>query len=206
MTITYFGYGSLVNADTIPADTEVKPGRLRGWIREWRVCGEGEDGQGRCALTVREEPDAEIWGVLAREPRTRLLGLEKREKRYEKIEAIGAAFACEARSKPGPKGLFLFKASPEHRRWGSETHPILQSYLDCVLAGYFKIWGEVGIDHFLRTTDGWHVPVLQDRIRPHYPRSIELDLQLAGLIDEKLKSLGIDFVTVDGRQDLAQTA
>lgn len=202
MTITYFGYGSLVNADTIPVDAELTPGRLRGWVREWRVCGIGEDRQGRCALTVRRQKETEIWGVLAREPRTRLHDLEKREKRYEKVEAIGTAFVCEEKSSSGPENLFMFKASPEHLRWGSETHPILQSYLDCVLAGYFRIWGENGIDHFLTTTEGWHVPVLQDRERPHYPRNIKLDRQTSELIDDKLKRLGVDFITNDKMQRL----
>lgn len=193
MTITYFGYGSLVNVDTVPANTRVTPGKLHGWMREWRVCGTGSDGQGRCALTVRENKGSEIWGVLATEPRARLGELEQREKRYRKVERIGSAFRCEARGSQGPDGLFLFKASPEHHRWGSETHPILQSYLDCVLAGFFQVWGEQGIDHFLETTDGWHVPVLKDRSRPHYPRRIELTSDLADLIDGKLSDFGITY-------------
>jgi len=198
MTITYFGYGSLVNIDTIPAATEIIPGRLQGWVREWKVCGEGEDGQGRCALSVREKEGAEIRGVMAREPRTGLQDLELREKRYFKVEAVGTFFRCEAEKKPGPEELFLFRATPEHHRWGTDTHPILQSYLDCVLAGYFRIWGEEGIDHFLETTDGWHVPVLKDRNRPHYPRKIVLGPELAGLIDEKLASLGVGYLTLRG--------
>lgn len=194
MTITYFGYGSLVNIDTIPANAEVTPGKLSGWLREWRVCGQGEDGQGRCALTVRQEDGAEIWGVMAREPRTQLADLERREQRYVKVEAVGVSFRCEALQQPGPEDLFLFQASPEHLRWGCDRHPILQSYLDCVLAGFFRTWGEAGIDHFLDTTDGWHVPVLRDRARPHYPRRVMLDLELAELIDEKLREHGVSYL------------
>lgn len=194
MTITYFGYGSLVNIDTIPADAEITPGKLSGWVREWKVCGEGADGQGRCALTVREAEGSEIWGVMAREPLTRLAELEEREKRYLKVDSVGAAFRCDAEKLPGPADLFLFKAAPEHNRWGTDSHPILQSYLDCVLAGYFRIWGEAGIDHFLDTTDGWHVPVLKDRDRPHYPRPVTLDRELAEAIDAKLKAVGINYL------------
>jgi len=194
MTITYFGYGSLVNIDTISAGAEVTPGKLSGWLREWRVCGRGEDGQGRCALSVREAPGAEIWGVMAREPRTRLPDLERREKRYVKVESIGVAFRCEAQQQQGPEDLFLFKAAPEHRRWGCETNPILQSYLDCVLAGYYRTWGEIGINHFLDTTEGWHVPVLQDRHQPHYPRPVSLAPDLADLVDNKLKGHGISIM------------
>lgn len=198
MTITYFGYGSLVNIDTIPADAEITPGRLSGWVREWKVCGEGADGQGRCALTVREAEGSEIWGVMAREPLTRLAELEEREKRYLKVVSVGAAFRCEAAQRPGPQDLFLFRAAPEHNRWGTDTYPILQSYLDCVLAGYFRIWGEAGINHFLVTTDGWHVPVLKDREQPRYPRAVALNPELADLIDAKLRDHGIGYLPIAG--------
>lgn len=194
MTITYFGYGSLVNVDTIAADAEVTPGTLFGWRREWKVRGEGPDGQGRCALTVREVAGSAIRGVMAREPRARLGELERREARYRKVEAVGNAFRCEALQQQGPEDLFLFKAVPGHCRWGSASHPILQSYLDCVLAGFFRIWGAAGIDHFLETTDGWHVPILTDRERPHYPRRVTLEPKLAGLIDDRLEALGVSYI------------
>lgn len=194
MTITYFGYGSLVNALTVPPDTAITPGRLSGWVREWKVCG-GETGQGRCALTVRRDGKTEILGVMARESRDRLEALEARERRYEKVAAVGAAFRCEAENRPGPGDLFLFRAAPEFNHWGTATHPILQSYLDCVLAGFFDIWGEPGIDHFLATTEGWHVPVLADRDNARYPRSIPLNAELADLIDGKLKTLGVAYLS-----------
>lgn len=194
MTITYFGYGSLVNAATIPAAAEMTPGTLRGWVREWRVCGEGEDGQGRCALSIRPEPGAEICGVMVREPKARLAALEQREQRYQKIEGQGPAFSCDAQRAPGPEDLFVFAAAPEHRRWGSATHPILQTYLDCVLAGFDRLWGEAGIAHFLDTTDGWHVPILRDRAAPRYPRAVQLDEATRGRIDRALAGRDLVFV------------
>lgn len=194
MTITYFGYGSLVNLDTIPPDAIATPGVLKGWVREWRVCGMGEDGQGRCALSVREDPENEIRGVMVREPRSRLKDLEKREKRYRKVEAIGSSFRCDAEQKNGPGDLFVFVAAPEHYGWGTESHPILQSYLDCVLAGFYRFWGEEGVEHFLETTDGWHVPVLQDRHIPAYPRAVTLPAEIRVFIDDATARHGLDFM------------
>lgn len=194
MTLTYFGYGSLVNADTVPENAELVPGRLSGWIREWRVCGKWENGQGRCALSVRRHAGSEIWGVMTREAKARLNDLEKRESRYEKVGAISSAFRCDAEQKQGPEDLFLFRASAEHERWGCEQHPILQSYLDCVLAGFDRIWGPAGIDHFLNTTDGWHVPVLQDRNKPHYPRAIRLEREVRRRIDERLEAMELTVI------------
>lgn len=199
MTITYFGYGSLVNADTIPADARVTPGRLTGWVREWRVCGMGGDGQGRCALSVREEPGSEIRGVMVREPRSRLMELEKREKRYRKVEAVGDAFRCDEEQAKGPGDLFVFVGTEEHKHWGTETHPILQSYLDCVLAGFFSLWGEEGIEHFLDTTDGWHVPVLRDRQNPAYPRAIVLPDHLRQKIDAATAARNLTYIDAPRR-------
>ena len=194
MKITYFGYGSLVNAHTVPDNAELTPGRLKGWVREWRVCNVWESGQGRCALSVRADEHSEIWGVMTRESLGRMAALEKRETSYEQIGGIAAAFRCEAEQKTGPEGLFLFQASPDYRRWGCEVHPILHSYLDCVLAGYHQIWGETGIDHFLETTDGWHVPVLDDREKPLYPRAVQLDQDVERLIDRKLEPLELKVI------------
>ncbi len=197
MTITYFGYGSLVNSATIPPETQITPGTLHGWVREWRVCGADPAGKGRCALTVREAPGTDILGVMAQEPFSRLDELEARERRYEKVSAIGGAFRCDAENRPGPVSLFLFRAAPEFYRWGNARHPILQSYLDCVLVGFYRIWGEVGIDHFLATTRGWHVPILRDREAALYPRSVKLQPETARLIDDKLQEIGVGYVEPD---------
>ena len=194
MTITYFGYGSLVNLDTLPPKADATPGRLKGWVREWRVCGEGSDGQGRCALSIREDPGKEIWGVMVREPRTRLEELERREKRYRKVGSLGVSFRCDLAQDEGPGDLFVFVAAPGHYRWGTETHPILQSYLDCVLAGFYRLWGKDGIEHFLETTEGWHVPILRDRHAPVYPRAVMLDEQVRDAIDMATASLGLNFI------------
>lgn len=131
---------------------------------------------------------------MTREQQTRLQALEQRESRYEKIGQIGAAFRCDAEKRPGPDDLFLFKATPENERWGCEQHPILQSYLDCVLAGFQQTWGAEGIDHFLETTDGWHVPVLKDRSAPLYPRAVKIDPNVLDLIDAKLAALNLTYL------------
>lgn len=196
MTISYFGYGSLVNAETLPEGTDLSPGRLDGWIREWRVCGKDAEGRGRCALSVRRSEGVYIRGVLATECKSGFADLALREKRYDKIDGIGSSFRCDEQGAEGPEDMFLFAASPPHRAWGDETHPILQSYLDCVLKGFFDLWGEEGIGHFLETTEGWEAPVLSDRHAPVYSRAVVLDPDLRALIDERLHAHGIAYLTV----------
>ncbi len=194
--ITYFGYGSLVNLNTIPVNAKASLGELDGWIREWRAAPEDGVERGTCALTVTPREGVSIRGAMLREPAWRLAELEKRERRYDKFDGIGSAFRSSA-AHEAPQGLdraFLFKAKASHYRWGDAQCPILQTYLDCVLAGFHSHWGEEGVRHFFETTDGWHVPVLQDRRRPLYPRAVELSPELARYFDECLKNIGGDLL------------
>ncbi len=193
MKIAYFGYGSLVNKATLSRESRSTPGELRGWIREWRVKGAAGDGNGACALTVRPAYGVSIKGVLVNEPATGLAALDLRERRYNRIDGIGADFLAEVEGASGQGDAFLYRAKESHYGWGDEEHPILQSYIDCVLAGYFSYWGIAGIDHFLQTTEGWHAPILADRANPRYPRAISLGLELSGIIDDALRGLGVSY-------------
>jgi len=191
MTITYFGYGSLVNVETLAEGATAVPGTLAGWVREWRIWGTNQIGRGVCTLSVGQETGSEIRGVLVREPKEGLSALERREHKYHAVHGIGERFSHENDGRSGPEDMFLFKSKPEHYGWGDDDHPILQSYIDCVLAGFHAHWGEEGVRHFLETTRGWHVPVLFDRDNPIYPRAIELEHSLRELIDDLLADLKI---------------
>ncbi|MBA5779362.1 gamma-glutamylcyclotransferase [Stappia sp. F7233] len=198
MLISYFGYGSLVNRATLASDVVALPGRLEGWRREWRVVGRPAEadgaGRGACALTVRPEPGCAIRGVLLSEATAGLAALDKREARYDRIDGISHQFRPDDGTAGVPEAVFLYRAKAEHYRWGDEDHPILQSYLDCVLAGFHEIWGEAGVDHFLETTDGWHAPILADRHAPIYARAVTLEPDLTGLFDERLAALDLRWV------------
>lgn len=194
MTISYFGYGSLVNTNTLPEHTRVTPGTLSGWVRQWSISGRETTGHGVCSLCVIPQSGTEIRGVLANEPRSGLPRLEQREHMYDKVDGIGAGFRCDAQGQPGPQDMFLFQAKEQHYGWGDEQNPILQSYVDCVIAGFHAFWGEDGARHFVETTEGWHVPVLSDRERPRYPRAVSLDKPLLDLIDDLLSDARVTYL------------
>lgn len=187
--ISYFGYGSLVNCDTRAAGSVAVRGRLRGWVREWRIAGTPGQ-QGVCSLTVRPQEGTEIFGLMVREHRDGLPALDTREWRYDRLDLGAGAFLAD----PGQgahDGLgFVYRAKPEHYRWGSDEHPILQSYVDCVLAGFHRHWGEAGVRHFIETTDGWHVPILNDRDNPRYPRAVRISNDMQALFDDALAEAG----------------
>ncbi|GGB42562.1 gamma-glutamylcyclotransferase [Roseibium aquae] len=194
MAITFFGYGSLVNAATLGRDVELVPGRLSGWVRAWRVCGTSSAGRGVCVLTVHRRAGAQIEGALARQPADRLPALLQREHKYDPIPGIGAAFRADGTGEPGPEDSFLFQVKDRYARWGDADHPIYQSYLDCVLAGYFGTFGWDGVRRFLETTEGWHVPVLPDRENPLYARAVTLTAELREGIDDVLAEHGVRYL------------
>lgn len=199
MLISYFGYGSLVNRATLAAGATAVPGSLAGWRREWRVAGRpsagaGGTGRGACALTVRPDPGSAIRGVLVSEPLAGLAALDRREARYDRVDGISRHFRPDEEGAAIPGDVFLYRAKAEHYRWGDVEFPILQSYLDCVLAGFHEVWGKAGVDHFLDTTDGWHAPILADRRAPNYPRAVRLPDDLAGYFDRRLAALGVRWI------------
>ena len=190
--IFYFGYGSLVNGDTRAPGGIAVAGRLSGWVREWRIAGPTAYG-GVCSLTVRPEPGAEVAGVMVREHRDGLAALDEREWRYERCDLADGAFRPDADATL-PTAGFVYTARAEHYRWGDEDHPILQSYVDCVLAGFLKLWGEAGVRDFVETTRGWHVPIRADRKAPLYPRAVRTDDEALSFFDDVLREAGARWI------------
>lgn len=195
MTITYFGYGSLVNVNTLSAEAKAQPGTLSGWVREWRIISHDKNGAGVCSLTVSRSDEHAIRGVSVTEPASGLAKLDKRENGYDRISGVGSSFAHEGDDASGVEDLFLYQSRAENYVWGCERNPILQSYVDCVLAGFHAFWGEEGVDHFIETTRGWdQVPVLADRANPSYPRAVKLEQALYDMFDAKLKAAGSCYI------------
>ncbi|WP_186389360.1 gamma-glutamylcyclotransferase [Stappia sp. TSB10P1A] len=199
MTITYFGYGSLVNTRTLGPQARAEAGTLAGWRREWRAWWRpvgAENLPKVCTLTVRRAEDTTIRGVMVSEPAERLAELDARERRYRRIDGIGPSFRRDGDGASGAAGAFLYEADSEIRRPGDDDHPILQSYVDCVLAGFHAFWGEEGVRHFIETTDGWDAPMLADRAAPRYPRAQQIEPDLLGLFDRLLAQTGLRRIAV----------
>lgn len=198
MQITYFGYGSLVNTRTLGPQASAVAGTLDGWRREWRAWWRADgsaERPGNCTLTVRRDPQSAIQGVMVSEPAERLAVLDAREKRYVRVtDGIAGAFRCDPRGKPASEGAFLYEADAEIRHWGDDDHPILQSYVDCVMAGFHAFWGDEGVRRFIATTDGWHAPMLADRTAPRYPRALEIDADLLAFFDDLLAEQGVRYI------------
>jgi len=185
---SYFVYGSLVNPRARHKPLAAVPAVLRGWVRQWKHCIDSSSGK-VCALTAGKKPGAEILGVVLMDDQADLGALDAREVGYRRIEVpVSIKNLVNGYEE---KECFFYVSSPECYRSGNEEYPIWRSYLDCVLAGYWDLGGTVAVEEFCRSTEGWEVPILDDRCSPLYPRSIGLEKYQQAAIDDILAARGI---------------
>ena len=186
---TCFGYGSLVNRDTLPGDAKSARVRVSGWRRAWRHSSLSSTVR-RCTLTVIPDPDCTIFGTIVAQPLVQAETLQKREAQYGKIDLAPAAIEwVDERPDHWPEP-FIHVGEAEHARPGDHDHPVLLSYLDTVVSGFLLTFGNDGPRHFMDTTADWHVPVLNDRRDPLYPRAPRLTTEETALVDDLLAEAG----------------
>lgn len=189
---TCFGYGSLVNRRTLPAESVFRPARLAGWRRAWRLAGDSTFGK-RCTLTVVPDAGASILGVMVSQPVRHRDTMSKREAHYDPV-TLGAN-DVEWLGDPDPEDetdwadAFVHVGKPEFMKPGDADHPVMLSYVDVVIAGFREQFGDDGAAHFIETTLDWHVPVLDDRRAPRYPRVVPVSDADRRFVDQILAQI-----------------
>lgn len=173
----FFGYGSLVNRAT-HSFVEAHPARLTGWQRVWRHTGLRDVAY----LTVVPMPGAMIDGLIAPVPHDDWEALDAREAAYDRVPAAHQI----AHPLPEAPQIAVY-AIPEGKHGApSQTGPLLLSYIDVVVQGYLREFGEAGAERFFATTAGWDAPVKADREDPIYPRHQRLSPTERDFVDHHL--------------------
>jgi len=176
----FFGYGSLVNRATHDYP-QAAPARLSGWRRVWR--------QTRLrpfAFLSVEPAEAEIDGLVAAVPGNDWAALDLREAAY-----LRHGLAAQA-LRPAPAwvgSIEIYAVDPAHHI-ADAAHPIPLSYLDVVVQGFLREFGEAGAADFFATTVGW-TAIHDDRAAPLYNRHQVLTERERCLVDDLLEELGI---------------
>ncbi|WP_048648742.1 hypothetical protein [Nitratireductor soli] len=190
--VAYFGYGSLVNRAT--HRTEIigaVPARLMGWRRQWV---RRDDETERALLSVRCDADAFIDGLLIVDRVENLPSVDLREAHYARVALDpGAVKAAEALPVNCPIHVYQAKRSVEPIRL-----QIIQSYLDAVLQGFLREFGEEGAARFIAETDGFDAAILADRAAPQYPRAVALEPSEQAFLDALLAQCGLRIVPAAG--------
>lgn len=183
----YFGYGSLVNRQTRPNDEAFQPVSVLNWQRAWAHRVEQPGGnvhqpapeKGFTVLTVAYCKAGRLDGVQVSIDESEVAQLDAREAGYERQIT---------RSDLSTDPVAIYVSRPEHVAMADADYPLLQSYTDCVLAGYLEVFGWAGVDRFIGGTQGWSAPIFPDRDHPIYPRAISLTADITAAFDERIEA------------------
>lgn len=175
MTPWFFGYGSLVNRAT-HTYPQAQQARLQGWRRVWVRTALRDV----VFLSVHKAPGHSIDGLIASVPGADWAALDQRESGYHRIDATHAV-----RHEADASDIAVYQV-PDHAQRPGGDHRILLSYLDVVVQGFVREFGEAGAEQFFATTDGWNTPVQDDRGAPLYPRAQAISPQEQALTDRLL--------------------
>ena len=178
--ILYFGYGSLVNRNTRPAQEIAHSARLNGWQRVWdhRVSDPYRDK--RCtSLSIEPSPEVAVEGVVVRLELDKLPQLDQREAGYDRLILPASDFdlpeeLLEQMATEGMDEIMVYRSQEHNRGLADAENPVLQSYVDCVMAGYLHRFGEEGVNALVSSTRGWECSLFNDRTEPFYPRWVEV--------------------------------
>lgn len=181
----FFGYGSLVNRRT-HGFAEAYLAQISGWRRAWRHTGLREV----AFLTAVPEPGAEMDGLIAAVPGADWAALDEREWAYAR-HTVGHLVAHEAGREVHVE---VYAVADAHSAPPSVRHPLLLSYIDTVVQGYLQGFGEAGAERFFASTEGWDVPVVNDRAAPRYSRAQPLGPSERAFVDRHLERLGADLL------------
>lgn len=207
--VAYFGYGSLVNRATLRTGiVAAHRARLKGWRRSWHSRPDGGPSPSRTAsagvtpsfLTADRAADAAIDGLLIVDYVHNLAAVDAREFHYHRrritLEDLDftdpSAIADKSESEgQGPGAgieLYVYEGRTEVPHSPGPA-PILRSYLDAVMQGFLREFGEAGLHRFVAETDAFHTPIHEDRDAPLYPRAVTLSADEADLFEAALDTV-----------------
>ena len=173
----FFGYGSLVNLAThIYKDPQ--KASITGWRREWVTANT----RNISFLSIRPDQNCRIDGMKANVSDIGWKALDERETGYNRLNQPNVDFQ-------------IYVANPDFVDSTGPTKPILLSYLDCIVQGFYTHYGSDGVARFFDTTSSWDRPILNDRANPLYPRAQVLSLTETRLVDEHLNILNAHIIT-----------
>lgn len=158
-----FGYGSLMNSASrqLTGNTgRALPATVHGLVRYW---GKIDDSYVISPLVVNHG-DGEVNGVLLEIDAAALADFDRRERGYQRIALKAEQIETEH---PFDHTQDIWVYITEQHQPPCERSPIVQTYVDTVLAGCLEV-SESFARHFVQHTVGWHHPLENDRHSPKY--------------------------------------
>lgn len=158
-----FGYGSLINSASRQRTGQTGqaiPAIAHNLVRYW---GKIDDSYTLAPLAVRQG-EGQVNGVLLEIDDIALAEFDRRERGYQRIQITTDQIETP---NPLPKDETIWVYVKETLEPPCELSPIMQTYVDTVLAGCLNISTQFA-QHFIKNTIGWHYPLENDRHSPKY--------------------------------------
>ncbi len=179
----YFGFGSLVNRNTLPENlVDAVPTKLKGWRRHWQARPINAATPARfhslALLSIHRDPACNINGLVIIDRIENQPALRQREHAYQNVTLQSDELEIDGSGLVDITDIPVHvHMSPDNSSGNSPTCQnskkpisILRSYLDVVMQGYLREFGEAGLGEFMATTKGFELPIVEDRAAPVYSR------------------------------------
>jgi len=190
-----WGHRALINAHTrseqTPGNDAIHAANHSGWtVLSVEHRGYKADLPGKSVGAVE--------GMIVTVDRTELPALDAREKGYKRLELARSDFefmdtgdiesghSSSTLADAVAETIYMYVSEEKNAAYACAEFPLLQSYVDCVMAGFESEFGSAGLQRFIDTTLGWSAPMLEDRSDPRYVRSVSLCAQQARRYDNLL--------------------
>ncbi len=173
-----FGYGSLINSASrlLTGQTgNAYPATVSGFNRHWSKV----DTSYKISPLVATSGKGTVNGVLIEIDATELSRFDKREAGYQRMLIPTSQLDSEH---PFNTGVDVWIYVKEHTLPPCREIPIMQSYVDTVLAGCLSISLQF-TEHFMLSTLGWDHPIENDRLHPKYGRFTGIQDHQISVID-----------------------
>ncbi|MGR5152911.1 gamma-glutamylcyclotransferase family protein [Photobacterium swingsii] len=170
-----FGYGSLINDHSRSRTGQTGraiPAMVNGLQRHWSKV----DGSYKISPLIVVPEAGQCNGVIVEVDRSALAEFDKREHGYHRIRIDSQDVALQNSDQPLSGGVWVYvKDEPLAP---CAIQPIMQTYVDTVLAGCLSI-SDAFAEYFVSSTQGWHHAFENDRHQPKYGN-------MAGIVDSHL--------------------
>ncbi|MBP0615913.1 gamma-glutamylcyclotransferase family protein [Jiella mangrovi] len=191
--VAYFGYGSLVNPRTLRTKfLGIRRAQAAGWRRVWLPRSENEE---MSLLSVKRDEAATVHGVVVYDLADHLPAVDEREAGYARRIVDLSRLAIE-----NPPivdiPVYIYEAEAGAATAEDRQSAILQSYLDAVMQGFRALYGDEGLQRFIRETEGFETKLSADRAVPRYARPVALDTGEAELFDQLVAARGVKTIPI----------
>ena len=187
----FFGFGSLVNTATHKY-VAISPARVAGWSRAWV----NDSAHEHAFLSVIPAPEFSIQGLFAAVPNNDWAELDARESGYKRRKLSPNEWTREIPTgrlaesfqliDTIPSDIQMYEHAVAHLARGEK--PILYSYIETVLYGYYQWFDVGGMTDFIESTTAW-TEIFDDRKSPVYPRYVPADQSAAAAVNTVIESL-----------------